>query len=168
VFLVVAVDQLLEERLSVADLRVHPLGEVDLPRAAAVRADSGLVHADLAEAFAALVEPVVRQREQRVGDADVPVGERRRSRELVDRREHRVRVVQHRADALERLRQPEQLRGLVGVRDQEPVRDHVDGGLDRDLAVVDADRGVLLAEPDGLVTEVLDRVADRFRFLAVV
>jgi len=84
VFLVIAVDELLEERLPVPHLRVHALGEVDLPRSAAVRADRRLINSDLAEALAPLVEPVVRQREQRVRHADVPVGERRRRGELVD------------------------------------------------------------------------------------
>ena len=89
----VAFDEFLEERLPVADSGVDRVAQVDLPRPAAVSTDGGLVDADVAEAFATPVQPVVREREQRVRDLDVPVGERRRGRELVDRGERRARPI---------------------------------------------------------------------------
>jgi hypothetical protein len=74
--------------------------------------------ADVAEARPALVEALVRQRQQGVGHLDVPVRQRRRRGELVNRREHRRGLVQHRSNPVERHRQAEQFGGLLRVREE--------------------------------------------------
>jgi hypothetical protein len=76
--------------------------------------------------------------------------------------------VQHRSDPLERRRQPQQLSGVARRREEQSIRDHVDIRLDRDRAVLDCHGRVLSTEPHRLVAEVLDRVQNRLRLLAVV
>jgi hypothetical protein len=91
-----------------------------------MRPDGGFINADVAEPLAALVESLVRQRQQGVGNPNVPVGQRRTGSELVDRSQHGVGGVEHRADSLEGCREAEAFGWLLSVRQQESVGDDVD------------------------------------------
>jgi len=153
----------LEERVTKADLRVHWLVEVDLPRPPAVGADRRFVDGDVAEPLAVAVEPLGGECEQRVRDRDA-----RRRRERVDRAHRRFRRIERRPQARDRRGQAESFHRLFRVREQHPVRDDIDLRFDRDDAVLDPHCEVLLAEPGRPVTEVLDGVADRLRLPGVV
>ena len=75
---------------------------------------------------------------------------------------------QHRADAPERRREPEQLHRCLGLREQQPIRHDVDPGFDGDVTAAHGHGSVLAAQPNPLVAEVVDCVEDRLRLLATV
>jgi hypothetical protein len=85
VALFVELDELLEERLPGADHGVDRVVGIELPGAAAVGADGRLVDDLLAEALAASVEGLARERQQRVRDRQPRLRERGAGRELVHR-----------------------------------------------------------------------------------
>jgi hypothetical protein len=156
----VVLDELLQEGLSSADHRIDPVVGVELPGAAAVGTDGRLVHHLWAELPPTGVERLPGQCEQRVGDRDPRLGERRGHR--------RRRRVQHRPDSVERRREPERLRRLLLFRQQEAVDDHVDVRLEGHAAVSDVDDGVFGTESGRPEAEVVGRVEDGLRLLGAV
>ena len=151
-----------------AALGVQRVFGVDEPRAAAVGADGGLEDGPVAEPVPLGVEPVTGEREEGVGNGDPRRGQFGRRGVLVDRRGDGVGVVQHRHEPGDGGGQAQPLGGLFVVREEEPVRDHVDAWLEGRAAARDVDSRVLGPEPLRPRAQCLGGVEDCLRLLAVV